>query len=162
MTDISTSLLRFFSGSRSSFFLISKFWKLFLLFQMHFNCMDAVLKSSFYKCGYFVGRHPGYFTILIVLLSMLCITGFQKIHNNIDPEYLFSPINGPGKYERAVVEEHFKLNYTHGFNLGRITRAGAYFTNLLRKACLLFIIIYHTINNNKKIKRKFIFEFGSG
>jgi patched domain-containing protein len=42
----------------------------------------------------------------------------------IDPEYLFSPSNGEGKSEREVVEQYFKVNYTHRFNVGRITRAG--------------------------------------
>lgn len=42
----------------------------------------------------------------------------------IDPEYLFSPVNGHGKSERAVVESFFKVNYTHRFNVGRITRPG--------------------------------------
>lgn len=42
----------------------------------------------------------------------------------IDPEYLFSPVNGAGKSERAIVENYFRVNYTHRFNVGRITRAG--------------------------------------
>lgn len=46
------------------------------------------------------------------------------MHYEIDPEYLFSPINGHGKTERAIVENYFKVNYTHRFNVGRITRPG--------------------------------------
>ncbi|KAF5284697.1 hypothetical protein FQR65_LT13450 [Abscondita terminalis] len=94
--------------------------------QMGLRCLDDFLNRSFYRLGLFVGRHPGYFVIIPVLLFLLCLTGYQRIHYNIDPEYLFSPVNGPGKYERAVVEEHFKLNYTHRFNVGRITRAGRF------------------------------------
>lgn len=51
---------------------------------------------------------------------------FQQIKYEIDPEYLFSPIRGEGKTERAVVEEFFKVNYTHRFNVGRITRPGKF------------------------------------
>lgn len=58
------------------------------------------------------------------MITLLGLTGFQKMHNNIDPEYLFSPLNGEGKYERAVVEEFFKVNYSSRFNVARITRAG--------------------------------------
>lgn len=74
--------------------------------------------------GLFIGHNPGYFLIIPVLLTLLCVTGFQRMHYEIDPEYLFSPINGEGKYERAVVEEFFKPNYTSRFNVGRITRPG--------------------------------------
>lgn len=49
---------------------------------------------------------------------------YQQIKYEIDPEYLFSPISGEGKLERTVVESYFKVNYTHRFNVGRITRPG--------------------------------------
>ncbi|KAB0795639.1 hypothetical protein PPYR_12478 [Photinus pyralis] len=94
--------------------------------RMGLRCLDDFLNRSFYRLGLLVGHHPGYFLIVPVLLFLLCLTGYQRIHYNIDPEYLFSPVNGPGKYERAVVEEHFKLNYTHRFNVARITRAGRF------------------------------------
>lgn len=48
----------------------------------------------------------------------------QQLKYQIDPEYLFSPVNGEGKAERAIVESYFKVNYTHRFNVGRITRPG--------------------------------------
>lgn len=86
--------------------------------------VDDFLNRTFYKLGLIVGRNPGYFVIIPVLIACICITGYQRIHYEIDPEYLFSPINGPGKYERAVAEEHFKVNYSRRFNVGRITRAG--------------------------------------
>lgn len=49
---------------------------------------------------------------------------FQRLKYQIDPEYLFSPQNGAGKHERAIVEEFFKVNYTSRFSVERITRAG--------------------------------------
>lgn len=49
---------------------------------------------------------------------------YQRLRYQIDPEYLFSPVNGAGKQERTIVEEFFKVNYTSNFNVGRITRAG--------------------------------------
>uniref|UniRef100_A0A182NVC7 SSD domain-containing protein n=1 Tax=Anopheles dirus TaxID=7168 RepID=A0A182NVC7_9DIPT len=51
---------------------------------------------------------------------------YQQIKYEIDPEYLFSPIRGEGKSERAIVESYFKVNYTHRFNVGRITRPGRF------------------------------------
>ena len=47
----------------------------------------------------------------------------------MDPEYLFSPIGGEGKLERALVEQYFKTNYSSRFNVARITRAGKFFIN---------------------------------
>ncbi|XP_058456298.1 patched domain-containing protein 3 [Malaya genurostris] len=90
------------------------------------SCVDNALNRSFYKLGKFIGRHPGYFVIVPVLLTLLCITGYQQIRYEIDPEYLFSPIRGEGKTERAIVENFFKVNYTHRFNVGRITRPGRF------------------------------------
>ena len=86
--------------------------------------VDKLLTKSYYHLGVFIGNNPGYFIIIPVIMTLLCATGYQRIHYEIDPEYLFSPINGEGKHERAVVEEFFKPNYTSRFNVGRITRPG--------------------------------------
>lgn len=91
---------------------------------MGLRVVDEVLNRTFYQLGLVVGRHPGYFLVVPILLTMFFVTGFQRIHTNIDPEYLFSPVNGEGKQERATVEEFFKVNYTYKFNVARITRAG--------------------------------------
>ncbi|XP_063975271.1 patched domain-containing protein 3 isoform X4 [Diachasmimorpha longicaudata] len=88
--------------------------------------VDDFLNRAFFKVGLFVGRHPGYFVIVPLLLACICITGYQRINYEIDPEYLFSPVNGPAKYERAVVEQHFRVNYSHDFDVTRITRAGRF------------------------------------
>ncbi|XP_076180343.1 patched domain-containing protein isoform X2 [Ptiloglossa arizonensis] len=90
------------------------------------TCVDNFLNRAFYKLGLVVGRHPGYFVVIPVLLACICFTGYQRIHYEIDPEYLFSPTNGPSKTDRAIVEQYFKVNYSHHFNLGRITRPGRF------------------------------------
>lgn len=86
--------------------------------------VDELLNKSFFKLGLLVGQHPGYFLVVPVFLTLLGMTGFQRMHTNIDPEYLFSPLNGEGKQERAIVEGYFKVNYNSRFNVARITRAG--------------------------------------
>ncbi|XP_053625980.1 patched domain-containing protein 3 isoform X2 [Plodia interpunctella] len=88
--------------------------------------VDDILNKSFYKLGLIVGRQPGYFIIIPVLLTLLMITGYQRVYYEMDPEYLFSPVRGQGKLERRIVEEHFKVNYSHRFNVGRITRPGRF------------------------------------
>ncbi|XP_020815034.1 patched domain-containing protein 3 [Drosophila serrata] len=90
------------------------------------SCVDKTLNKSFYHLGVCIAKHPGYFIIIPVLLTMLCMTGYQQLKYQIDPEYLFSPIAGEGKTERAIVEQYFKVNYTHRFNVGRITRPGRF------------------------------------
>ncbi|XP_053979077.1 patched domain-containing protein 1 isoform X3 [Hylaeus anthracinus] len=90
------------------------------------TCVDDFLNRAFHKLGLVVGRHPGYFVVIPVLVAFICFTGYQRIHYEIDPEYLFSPTNGPSKTERAIVEQYFKVNYSHHFNLGRITRPGRF------------------------------------
>lgn len=37
--------------------------------------VDTALNKSFAKLGYFIGKHPGYFIIIPVLLTLLCMTG---------------------------------------------------------------------------------------
>ncbi|XP_046993292.1 patched domain-containing protein 3 [Schistocerca americana] len=88
--------------------------------------VDSALNRGFYRLGLLVGRRPGYFIVVPILLSGLFATGYQRMRYEIDPEYLFSPVNGEGKAERAIVEQYFKPNYTSRFNVGRITRPGRF------------------------------------
>ena len=39
--------------------------------------VDETLRSWFYRLGVSIGREPGYFLIIPVLLTALCGTGFQ-------------------------------------------------------------------------------------
>ncbi|KAI1292848.1 Patched domain-containing protein 3 [Halotydeus destructor] len=48
------------------------------------------------------------------------------MHYEDDPEYLFSPSDGRSKFERNVIDELFPMNYSHDFNLGRITHKGRF------------------------------------
>lgn len=127
--------------------------------------VDNTLNKYFFKLGIFIGRNHWYFLIVPVLVALLCMTGYvnknsnakdidqnikslsrvQQIKYEIDPEYLFSPIDGEGKQERKVVEKYFKVNYTDRFNVGRITRPGeiSYFFDGFAVAlcvCAIFLI----------------------
>ena len=85
--------------------------------------MDSALRKLFYKLGVIIGKHPGYFIVVPILLTLLCATGVQRMVYNYDPEYLFSPTNGQGKGERDRVEQYFPTNYSD-FKASRITRPG--------------------------------------
>lgn len=87
--------------------------------------VDRTLKSLFYKLGYTIGEHPGYFLVVPLLLTALCASGFQQLVYEYDPEYLFSPTTGSAKGERTIQEEHFPTNYS-SFKSSRITRTGKF------------------------------------
>ncbi len=87
--------------------------------------VDDALRSFFGWLGYQIGKRPGYFIIVPILLTALCASGFQRISYQADPEYLFSPENGEGKSERIMLEKHFPMNYTE-FDPGRVSRAGRF------------------------------------
>ena len=87
--------------------------------------IDDGLRKFFGWLGYQVGKRPGYFIIVPILLTGLCASGFQRIEYEADPEYLFSPINGEAKFERAQLEKHFLTNYS-AFDPGRVSRAGRF------------------------------------
>ena len=87
--------------------------------------VDEMLRKLFRKLGRTIGLNPGYFIIIPILVSALCASGFQRIVFEADPEYLFSPVDGQGKHERAILENHFPMNYT-AFDPGRISRHGRF------------------------------------
>jgi hypothetical protein len=87
--------------------------------------VDDFLRKIFGWLGYQVGKRPCYFIIVIILLTALCATGFQRIYYEADPEYLFSPIDGEAKFERKVLEAHFPMNYS-AYDPGRVSRAGRF------------------------------------
>lgn len=47
--------------------------------------VDETLKRWFYRLGVCIGKHPGYFIIIPLLLTALCATGFQQMDYNWDP-----------------------------------------------------------------------------
>ena len=97
------------------------------------TCIDEGLRGFFGWLGYQVGSRPGYFIIVPILLTALCASGFQRITYEADPEYLFSPIDGEAKFERAQLEKHFPMNYS-AFDPGRISKHPRFGRLLLRAA----------------------------
>lgn len=57
--------------------------------------VDRTLKSFFYWLGCKIGESPGYFLVVPLLLTALCMSGFQQMDYEFEPEYLgwiFPPI----------------------------------------------------------------------
>nr|XP_053643838.1 patched domain-containing protein 3-like [Cherax quadricarinatus]XP_053643839.1 patched domain-containing protein 3-like [Cherax quadricarinatus] len=88
--------------------------------------LEHFLRRSFYRLGYTVAEHYGYFIMIPLFLTALLATGFQRIKYEDDPEYLFSPRSGFAKRERAIIEENFSLNFSSNFSPSRITRLGRF------------------------------------
>ena len=85
--------------------------------------VDRQLSDKFRRLGAHIGHKPGYFIVLPVLISLLAATGVQQLRYQDDPEYLFSPVTGRSKQERATVDRLFPTNFT-AFNTGRLTDTG--------------------------------------
>lgn len=114
--------------------------RVIFLADMGLKCVDDLLNKAFFQLGLCIGKRPGYFIIIPILLAMFFVTGYQRIKYNIDPEYLFSPVNGEGKIERAVAESFFPVNYSSRFNVARITRAGEHFISLSERFAPLWLL----------------------
>lgn len=84
------------------------------------------LNRTFYYLGKNVAEHKGYYIIIPLFLTALCITGVQRIYYEDDPEYLFAPSTGAARGERAIIEEKFSMNFTSLFDPSRITRTGRF------------------------------------
>lgn len=89
---------------------------------MKCDCVDRLVSYMFRSLGWMVGKKPGYFVIVPILISALLATGMQRIKYEADPEYLFSPTDGPAKHERWVIETLFPMNLSKDFDVGRMTR----------------------------------------
>jgi len=87
--------------------------------------VDDTLKKVFFKLGVMIGKNPGYFIIVPLLLTALCASGFQRMDYNYDPEYLLSPSTGEAKQERAIMEKYFPVNYNF-FQPQRMSRVGKF------------------------------------
>ena len=60
-----------------------------------------------------------------LLLTALAATGVQRIVYEADVEYLFTPLNGQAKVERAIQEKHFPMNFSD-FDPARASRGGKF------------------------------------
>ena len=87
---------------------------------------DNFLNRTFYRLGYIIACHFGYFIIIPIFLTAILATGFQNIRYEDDPEYLFSPTTGFARSERAIIEENFFLNFSSDFHPSRVTRLGRF------------------------------------
>ena len=88
-----------------------------------FRFIDNWLKGRFRGLGQLVGKHPGPFILVPVILSVLCGSGMLGVEYNTDQDYLMTPTNGDGNKEKAIAESFFPTNFSdfdapRSFNFG--------------------------------------------
>ncbi|RXG68511.1 Patched domain-containing protein 3 [Armadillidium vulgare] len=86
--------------------------------------------NQFYKLGFHIAKNPSYYIIIPTFLSLLGITGIQRINYEKDPEYLFTPSNGIGRMDRDEIEQLFPVDYENNFDPSRMTRV-SHFARLI-------------------------------
>ena len=89
--------------------------------------IEKTLKRAFYKYGRFVARHPLWFLVCPVLLTMALGSGFYNFHAEYDVEKLFTPEGARSKDERSVVQSLFSDNErSDEFSATRMSTMGEY------------------------------------
>ncbi|XDV21743.1 hypothetical protein PO909_026767 [Leuciscus waleckii] len=90
------------------------------------DCIERPLSLVFEKLGRVVGRHPCVFILLVLCVAAALGPGFIFLHDRKanDIEDQFTPVNGPAKWERAFVVEHFPQS--EEFSQLRLASDGTY------------------------------------
>ncbi|KAG7455215.1 hypothetical protein MATL_G00254230 [Megalops atlanticus] len=91
------------------------------------NCIEKRLSAAFQAFGGFIGRHPLWFFVTPLLVSAALGSGFMflKDREANDIEDQFTPVNGPAKKERQVVQDQFPFNDSE-FSQLRMYSEGTY------------------------------------
>ncbi|OQR70996.1 patched domain-containing protein 3-like [Tropilaelaps mercedesae] len=87
---------------------------------MKADCVDKFVSAAFRALGESIARTPGYYIVIPIMLAMTLSTGMQQIQYQDDPEYLFSPNNGPSHKDRERLFELFPQNTSANFDLSRL------------------------------------------
>ncbi|XP_035690894.1 patched domain-containing protein 3-like [Branchiostoma floridae] len=91
---------------------------------MAYDCVDKVISRVFAAYGGFLARHPIPFLVLPVMLAGGLGAGMYFMASDSSVEGLYTPDNGRGKTERAVVQQHFPLNDSDAFQTSRLVSFG--------------------------------------
>ena len=91
----------------------------------HMSKVDQYLKQWFGALGECVARHRVTFLVVPVLVSLVLSCGMFWVEYSSDPDHLVTPINGPGRREKALAEKFFPTNFSN-FDATRSTKLGLY------------------------------------
>ncbi|KAI8479825.1 Patched domain-containing protein 3 [Branchiostoma belcheri] len=91
---------------------------------MAYACIERRISRLFAVYGGFLARHPLPFLVLPVLLACGLGAGMYFMESDSSVEGLYTPENGRGKTERALVEKHFPVNDSGDFQASRLVTFG--------------------------------------
>ncbi|XP_060639435.2 patched domain-containing protein 3-like [Anolis sagrei] len=96
----------------------------------HTDCLERPLSRSLRALGACVGSHPWAFLLVPVLLAGALGSGFILVpeRESKDLELQFTPVDGPAKEERRIVQEHFPTDDAQRFSGQRLSSPGTYAT----------------------------------
>uniref|UniRef100_A0A3P9A7K8 Patched domain-containing protein 3 n=1 Tax=Esox lucius TaxID=8010 RepID=A0A3P9A7K8_ESOLU len=126
----------------------------------HTDCIELPLRMCFREIGRFIGTHPWWFFIVPIVASIALGSGFYFLKERTlnDIEKGFTPLDGPAKKERTLVEEHFRPNESM-FSTLRLTSDGTFAcfvatsdSNILTVAALQEILVLDSKVRNLTVK----------
>eukprot|EP00058_Branchiostoma_floridae_P024565 XP_002610055.1 hypothetical protein BRAFLDRAFT_125689 [Branchiostoma floridae] len=91
---------------------------------MAYDCIARRISRLFALYGGFLARHPLPFLVLPVMLAAGLGVGMYFLESESSVEGLYTPDNGQGKAERAVVRVHFPVNDSNDFQASRLVTFG--------------------------------------
>ncbi|TRY58512.1 hypothetical protein DNTS_004925, partial [Danionella cerebrum] len=111
----------------------------------HTDCVEKPLSKLFERLGYVVGSHPVWFIIIPLVLSAALGGGllFIKECEDNDVENQFTPINGPSKQVRRLLQEIFPNNASM-FSVQREFSEGKY-------AAFIYSVKNGSISNKREM-----------
>ncbi|XP_077994499.1 patched domain-containing protein 3-like [Glandiceps talaboti] len=91
-----------------------------------FDCIEKRLRQLLKVYGEIVGHHFVPFIFIPVMMTAGLALGSLYFEQNTDTEYLFSPVDGPARKNRAEIEKYFAMDFDDGFTRIRQTDRGRY------------------------------------
>uniref|UniRef100_A0A8C5Q1N4 Patched domain-containing protein 3 n=1 Tax=Leptobrachium leishanense TaxID=445787 RepID=A0A8C5Q1N4_9ANUR len=94
----------------------------------HTDCLEKPLSKGFRYLGKVIARHPWWFVVVPVTLSVGFGAGFcfleERQISNLENQ--FTPVEGAAKKERDFVRIHFPVNYSGHFSVERMYEEGTF------------------------------------
>ncbi|XP_063309215.1 patched domain-containing protein 3-like [Pelobates fuscus] len=94
----------------------------------HTDCLEKPLSKGFRHLGKLIAKHPWWFIIVPIVLSVGFGAGFcfleQRQINSMEDQ--FTPVGGAAKAERDFVRIHFPVNDSGNFSVQRMYKQGTF------------------------------------
>lgn len=106
------------------------------------DCVEKALSRYFSKLGRFVATYPWPFLIIPVVVCLGLTVGVIQLEREDSTEIMYTPMDGPAKDERRLVQEYFPENDSYYFQSTRRTDLVGY-AQILFTGTVGNLNIYH-------------------